>query len=53
MCSIVDPDMRRSFKNMMIQAELAAAVVQKNSGFDKNAPRGNSGYVGGTAPASV
>lgn len=52
-CSIVDPEMRNSFKKMMIQAELAAAVVQKNTNFDKNGSRGNSGYNGGTAPASM
>ena len=50
MCSIVDPEMRNSFKKMMIQAELAAAVVPKNTSSDKN---GSRGYNGGTAPASV
>ena len=29
MCTIVDPQKRNAFKNMMIQAELAAGVIVK------------------------
>jgi hypothetical protein len=33
---------RDQFKRMMIQAELAAAIVPKTEKRDRNAPRGNT-----------
>ena len=35
-------DQRNQFKNMMIQAELAAAIVVKPTKTDRNAPRGTA-----------
>jgi hypothetical protein len=42
MCTIVDPVARNAYKNAMIQAELAAAVVVKRE------PRDNKGGARGT-----
>jgi hypothetical protein len=44
MCSIVDTESRNQFKNMMIQAELAAAIVPKRE-KRPSGPQGNNGYT--------
>lgn len=36
MCSILDTEQRNQFKRMMIQAELAAAIVPKSTKGDRN-----------------
>jgi hypothetical protein len=41
-------DERNQYKRMMIQAELAAAIVVKTAPRDKNAPRGASTGVTGS-----
>ena len=41
MCSIVNTEERNAFKRMMIQAELAAAIVPKR----EKRPQGNAGYT--------
>jgi len=38
-------EQRNQFKRMMIQAELAAAIVPKAEKRDRNAPRGTTSYV--------
>ena len=58
MCSIVDTEQRNQFKRMMIQAELAAAIVPKSTRSDKPQNRGTgpTGYQTndtGTASTSV
>jgi hypothetical protein len=58
MCSIVDTEARNQFKRMMIQAELAAAIVPKSTKGDRGAPRpqGTANYVTndtGTASTQV
>ena len=41
-------DERNQYKRMMIQAELAAAIVVKTAPRDKNAPRGTASGVTGS-----
>ena len=41
-------DQRNQYKRMMIQAELAAAIVVKTAPRDKTAPRGGSTGVTGS-----
>jgi hypothetical protein len=41
-------DQRNQYKRMMIQAELAAAIVVKSAPRDKNAPRGTANGVTGS-----
>jgi hypothetical protein len=59
MCSIVDTEARNQFKRMMIQAELAAAIVPKSTKGDRNdnkRPQGTANYVTndtGTASTQV
>jgi hypothetical protein len=57
MATIVDTESRNQFKRMMIQAELAAAIVPKTVRSDRGAPRGTAtGYVTndtGTASTQV
>jgi len=45
MCTIADPVERNEFKRIMIQAELAAAIVPKREPRDnKGGPKGGMGY---------
>jgi hypothetical protein len=52
MATIVDPVARHAYKNAMIQAELAAAVVVKREPRDNKGGARGTGYTNTTSSAT-